>query len=123
MAIVGVLGLASAMSIAVTERTREYGIMQVIGATPAAVRGLVVAESVLTGALGCLIAILLGIPLSTVVGDSLGRLSFGLPLPTVLSVGGLVSWIVLAIVGAALAALTAAGRAARLTIRETLTYQ
>jgi putative ABC transport system permease protein len=123
MAIVGVLGLASTMSIAVTERTREYGIMQAVGATPAIIRRLVMTESVLTGALGCALAIGLGIPLSTVVGDFLGRLSFGLPLPIQLSALGLAVWIVLAVVGAAAASLTAAQRAARLTVRETLIYQ
>ena len=123
MAVVGVLGLASTMSIAVTERTREYGVMQVVGAAPAVIRRLVITESVLTGAVGCVLAIALGMPLSMVVGDFLGRLSFGLPLPTRLSAVGLGTWVVLAVVGAGAAALTAAQRAARLTVRETLTHQ
>ena len=123
MATVGVLGLASTMSITVTERTREYGIMQAVGATPAVVRRIVLTEGTLTGALGCLIAMALGLPLSIVVGDFLGRLSFGLPLPLQLSPAGLAAWLVLAIAGAAAATLAAAQRAARLTLRETLTYQ
>jgi putative ABC transport system permease protein len=123
MAVVGVLGLASTMSIAVTERTREYGVMQVVGAAPWVIRRLVITESVLTGAVGCVLAIALGIPLSMVVGDFLGRLSFGLPLPTQVSAVGLASWVVLAVAGAGAAALTAAQRAARLTVRETLTHQ
>jgi putative ABC transport system permease protein len=123
MAAVGILGLASTMSIAVTERTREYGIMQAVGATPRTIRRLVITESLLTGAAGCLIAVVAGIPLSALVGDFLGNLTFGLPLPRRISAPGLAVWIVLAVAGAALAALTAAGRAARLTVRETLAHQ
>ncbi|WP_344138946.1 ABC transporter permease, partial [Luedemannella flava] len=123
MAVVGLLGLASTMSIAVTERTREYGIMQAIGATPPMIRRLVITESVLTGAIGCVIAIAAGLPLSAVVGDVLGRLSFGLPLPTEIAPGGFAAWVVLAVAGAAGAALTAARRAAGLTVRETLAHQ
>jgi putative ABC transport system permease protein len=123
MAVVGVLGLASAMSIAVTERTREHGIMQAIGATPAMIRRLVLTEGLLTGLAGCLLAILLGLPGSAAVGGFLGRLSFGLPLPLHPSYTGLAVWIVLAMAGAAAATLTAAGKAARLTIPETLAHQ
>jgi putative ABC transport system permease protein len=123
MATVGLLGLASAMSITVVERTREYGIMQAIGATPGAVRRIVLTEGALTGAIGCLVAIALGIPLSTVIGDLLGNLSFGLPLPLRIAPGGLATWLILVIAGAVGATLAAAQRAARLTIRETLTYQ
>jgi putative ABC transport system permease protein len=123
MAIVGVLGLASTMSIAVTERTREHGIMQAIGATPATIRRLVLTEGLLTGLAGAFIAVVAGVPMSAAVGGFLGRLSFGLPLPLRLSYPGLLIWTLLALAGAAAATLTAAQRAARLTIRETLTYQ
>ncbi len=123
MATVGILGLASAMSIAVTERTREYGIMQAIGATPGTVRQLVLTEGLLTAAAGCLIAIAVGVPLSGYVGGLLGRLSFGLPLPLQVSYLGLGVWTVLAFAGAGTATLAAARRAARLTIRETLAHQ
>jgi putative ABC transport system permease protein len=123
MATVGLLGLASTMSINVTERTREYGVMQAIGATPTVIRRLVLAEGALVGAIGGLAAIGLGLPLSVLVSDFLGRLSFNVPLPLQLSPAGLAAWLLLVVAGAAGATLAAARRAARLTIRETLTYQ
>lgn len=46
MAVVGLLGLAAAMSTNVTERTREFAIMHTIGATPAAVRSMVLSEGI-----------------------------------------------------------------------------
>jgi putative ABC transport system permease protein len=97
--------------------------MQAIGATPATIRRLVLTEGLLTGLAGCLIAVLLGLPGAAAVGGFLGRLSFGLPLPLHPSYPGMAIWIVLAMAGAAAATLTAAGRAARLTIPETLAHQ
>jgi putative ABC transport system permease protein len=55
---VGLLGLASAMSTNVIERTREFAVLHVIGATGPAVRGIVVTEGVLTGALSVLWSVL-----------------------------------------------------------------
>ncbi|MBG0830060.1 FtsX-like permease family protein [Planomonospora sp. ID67723] len=123
MAMVGALGLASAMGIAVTERTREFGIMQTIGATSRTVRLTIIWEGLAIGLTGCLIALAVGVPLSAGVGSFLGRLSFGLPLPLELSVTGMAAWTVLGLAAATTATLTAARRASRLTIRETLAYE
>jgi putative ABC transport system permease protein len=123
MAVVGILGLASTMSIAVTERTREYGIMQALGATGGVIRRIVVTEGTLIGVVGCFVAVVLGLPLTVLVGDLIGGLAFGLPLPFAVSPGGLAAWLLLAVAGAAGATLAAAGRAARLTVRETLNHQ
>jgi putative ABC transport system permease protein len=123
MAVVGVLGLAATMSIAVTERAREHAIMQAIGATPAILRRLVLTEGLLTGTAGCLIAIGVGLPVSVALGDFLGHMAFGLPLPLHPSHEGLLTWTLLALVGAAAATLTAARQAAQRSIRETLTHQ
>ncbi|MFF5216500.1 FtsX-like permease family protein [Micromonospora sp. NPDC000442] len=97
--------------------------MQAIGARPTVIRRMVVLEGTVTGLLGSLVAVVLGVPLSILVGELLGRISFGLPLPLRLSPGGLVGWLLLSIVAAAAASLVAAHRAARLTVRETLSYQ
>jgi len=123
MAIIGVLGLASAMTISVTERTREFGVMKAIGASPRLIRGLVVSEGVITGLVGLVVAVVLAVPVSMVVGSTLGRLAFNLPLPLVISGEAIAFWAVVAVVGAAAASLTAAARSARLTVRESLSHQ
>lgn len=123
MAVVGALGLASAMGIAVTERTREFGILQTVGATPRTVRLTIVLEGLIIGLAGSLIALAAGIPLSAWIGGFLGRLSFGLPLPLELSATGMAAWVVLGLAAAAAATFTAARRASRLTIREILAYE
>ena len=123
MAVIGALGLASSMSMSVIERTREFGIMKAIGASPGFMRRLVLAEGALTGAIGFLIAALLSIPVSVVVGSTLGRLAFNLPLPLVISGPALVAWFIVAVAGAVLASLAAAQRSARLSVRESLSHQ
>ena len=123
MAIIGALGLASSMSMSVIERTREFGIMKAIGASPGFVRRLVLTEGALTGAIGFVIAALLSVPVSAVVGSTLGRLAFNLPLPLVISPVALLSWLIVAVFGAVLASLAAAQRSARLSVRESLSHQ
>ena len=48
---VGGLGLMTTMSLNVLERRREMGVLRAIGATPAAVWAIVVAEGAVIGAL------------------------------------------------------------------------
>lgn len=123
MAIIGILGLASSMSMSVIERTREFGIMKAIGASPAFVRRLVLTEGALTGAVGFVLAALIAIPFSVATGSTLGRLAFKLPLPLVISPTALVTWLVIAVLGAVLASLAAAQRSARLSVLGSLSHQ
>lgn len=121
VAAVGLLGLAAAMSTAVTERTREFAILHVIGATPAYVRGVVLTEGVFIGALSVLTAALAALPLTRLFGDFIGIQAFAQPLPYEFSTTALVALMLLAILGTALASVAAARRASRLTVREALT--
>jgi putative ABC transport system permease protein len=121
MAFVGLLGLASAMSTSVTERTREFGVLHAIGATARAVRGIVIAEGVLTSVLSLIPALLVTVPLTGVFGDFIGEQAFRQALPYRFSGPALLLWTVLTVAGAALASTAAARRAARLTVREALT--
>jgi putative ABC transport system permease protein len=122
MGAVGLLGLASTMSINVLERTRELAVMQSIGASPAAVRTLVMLEGVLISAVSAVLGILVGLPLSLVEGTLIGGMSFNLALGLTVSPVGVVTWLVVAVSGAILATALPALRASRITIREALAY-
>lgn len=122
MASVGLLGLASAQGTNVAERTREFGIMRTIGGTNAVIIRNVVAEGVLVGLLSVALAVVLALPLTAVIGNLVGRLSFGLPLPLMPSVPALAAWIAITALGAIAASLPPALSAARLTVRETLAH-
>ncbi|GIW07545.1 MAG: hypothetical protein KatS3mg060_2350 [Dehalococcoidia bacterium] len=122
LGVVGALSLASAMSLSVVERTREFGVMQTLGATPARVIWVVVAEALLTGALSWLAAVALAVLLSALVGTLVGGAIFGAPLPLVVSPLALLAWLAVALLGSAAASAFPARAASRLTIRETLAY-
>jgi putative ABC transport system permease protein len=121
MGFVGLLGLASTMSTNVIERTREFAVLHVIGATASAVRTIVVTEGVLTGAASIIVALLAALPLTRILGDFIGTQAFRQALPYQFSVAALLLWSVLALAGAAGASAAAARRASRLTVREALT--
>jgi putative ABC transport system permease protein len=122
MAIVGVLGLTSTMSTNVVERTREFGVMQTIGATPQTVRSMVVSEGVFIGALSWVFAIVLALPLSMIVNGMVGRPLFNVPLPLVSTPLTMLIWLAVVLIGSALASAVPAWRTSRLTVRETLAY-
>lgn len=122
LGVVGVTGLASTMSANVLDRLREFGIMLAIGARPKAVRRIVIAEGVLLALTSCVIAIGPALVLTSILGSGLGNLFFSAPLPYRVSALAAGIWVVLAVLGAALATDAAATRASRLTVRETLTY-
>jgi putative ABC transport system permease protein len=121
MGFVGLLGLASTMTTNVIERTREFGVLHVIGATRSAVRAIVITEGLLTGALSIAAAVVSALPLTRLLGDFIGTQAFRQALPYQFSGAALLLWSVLALAGAAGASAAAAQRASRLTVREALT--
>ncbi|MBI5342602.1 MAG: FtsX-like permease family protein [Deltaproteobacteria bacterium] len=122
MAVVGVLGLASAMGTTVVERTREFGVMRAIGGRTGTVMRNVIGEGVFIGLMSWGIAIVLSLPLSAGVGRLVGTLAFYFPLPLVLSPAAMIIWLTVIFLGSTAASAYPASRASRLTVRETLAY-
>jgi len=115
--VVGFAGLTSTMSTSVLERTREFGVMSAIGAPASTVRRLVVLEGISIAVISCAVAVVLAPPLAAIMVEYLpmtGMLQVSIP--------GVVVWIVVCLMGAALAALVPASHASRLTVREALAY-
>jgi putative ABC transport system permease protein len=120
LAIVGALGLGSAMSVSIVERTRELGVMKTLGATPRRIVRMLVAEGAAIGALSWLLAFVLSVPLSYSVDRLIGTLGFLAPLPLILSTAGAAIWLGLVTVVSLVATLVPARRAAAMVIREAL---
>jgi putative ABC transport system permease protein len=122
MGIVGGIGLASTMGANILERIREFGVMHAIGARPAAVRRIVVAEGVFTAIASWLLAIIPALGLTAIMGSVVGNTFMSAPLPFQISALGVGIWSVLVVLGSVLATDAAATRASQLTVREALAY-
>jgi putative ABC transport system permease protein len=122
MGVVGCVGLASTVSTNVLERTREFGVMRAIGASAATVRRLVIAEGIFIALVSCIVAAIPTLLLTAVMGAGFGNMFLYAPLPFQISVPATLIWIVVVVLGAALATLAPASRASRLTVRQALAY-
>ena len=119
MGVVGFAGLASTMSTSVLERTREFGVMSAIGASASTVRRLVVLEGIFIAVVSCVLA---AIPALLLTAVMIGNLPLPVSLPFRISLPGVAIWVIVVVLGAALATLVPAYRASRLTVREALVY-
>ena len=122
MAVVGTLGLMSAMGTNVTERTREFGVMRTIGGRSGTVMRNVVFEGIFIGLMSWMIGIVLSLPLSAIIDNLIGKQAFLSPLPMVLSLEGIIIWAAVIFFGSAAASVYPAWKASQLTIRETLNF-
>lgn len=122
LGVIGLLGLASNLTMSVIERTRELGVMKAIGARPRTLRRLVVIEGRWIALLSCALAVPVAAAISLVLGRIVGAMAFSLPLPLAFSPSVLFLWAIALLVLAHLASALPARQAARLTVREALAY-
>ncbi|MDP4090476.1 MAG: FtsX-like permease family protein [Bacillota bacterium] len=122
-AIVGGMGLSTTMSINVMERTRELGIMRAIGATPKMISKIILGEGMLIGALSCIIAAVVSVPLSIFISDRFGTIFFETPMRATISPLGILIWSAAAVLFAALSSRSPAKRASREKISDVLAYE
>lgn len=119
MAVVGTLGLASALSTSVIERIREFGVMRAVGARSSDVLKTILSEGLFIALLSWLIAVPLSFPISSGVGAVLASIS-SQPLALELAPSAAGLWLGVVVFGAAAASLVPALQASRLTVRQTL---
>ena len=120
---VGALGLATTMSLNVLERRREIGVLRAIGATPAALRALLVIEGCAVAVLGWAIACVLAAPVVQHVGGGLVRAMFKGGLDAGFDARGPVIWLAVSLVTGAAASLVPAWRVSKRSVREALAWE
>ena len=123
LGVVGGLGLTGTMSINVVERSREIGVIRAVGASDGAVLRLFLAEGLLIGLISWGIGALLSVPISRTLSDALGMVFLDRPLSYAVSLEGVILWLAIVLVLAAVASLLPAWRASRLAVREVLAYE
>ncbi len=121
LASIGGLGLASMMTIAVVERTREIGVMKAIGAVPGVIVRMIVAEGFFVAGLSWLVSLIAALPLIYGIGR-LGSSMFGMPLPFILSLPAAAVWLGLVVTISFVASAVPALRASQLVVRQALAY-
>ncbi len=121
--VVGGLGLASTMSLAVLERTREIGVLRAIGATHRTIFGLVQAEGLVIALASWLIAIPFSIPVSVLLGKTFSRIMMPLPVRYLPEPEGVALWFVVAVSVSLIATALPARRAMRVTTAAALAYE
>ncbi|NOT09080.1 MAG: ABC transporter permease [Gemmatimonadales bacterium] len=123
MILVGGLGLASTMSLAVLERTREIGVMRAIGARHGAIHTMVQAEGLVIALASWLVALPLSVPMSVLVGKAFGRVMLPVPTHIVPGGGGVLQWLLVVVGVSVVASAWPAIRATRVPVARALSYE
>ncbi len=123
MILVGGMGLASTMGLAVLERRREIGVLRAIGAGHGSIMKLIQIEGLVIGILSWLIALPLSVPMSAVLGDAFGRVMLRVPLTLVPEASGVWRWLAVVVVVSVVACVWPAIRAMRVTVAAALAYE
>jgi putative ABC transport system permease protein len=119
-AIVAFIGVLSALLALQLERAHELGVMRAIGMTVRQLRGLVLLETGLMGAVAGLLALPTGFALALILIFIINRRSFGWTLQLQVSPALLAQALLLAVLAALLAGLYPAYRMGRLLAAEAL---
>ncbi len=122
-AVVGSIGLAGTMSMNVLERTREIGVIRAVGASDRSVINLVMVEGLLIGVMSWILGTLLSFPISSLLSNAINLALFGVAAKFTFSPIGVLLWLAVVLVLSTLASVVPARNAARLTIREVLSYE
>jgi putative ABC transport system permease protein len=122
VAVVGGIGLMGTMLLNVLERIREVGVMRAIGAKTDAVLQIFIVEGVVIGLISWAVAAVLAFPLGKVISDAVGQQFLSFPLSYSFSATGALIWLVAAILLSIVSSWIPAQNAARLTVREVLSY-
>lgn len=121
--VVSAMGMASATSINIMERTREIGVLRAIGATPRIIYNLFVIEGMIVSIASILLGLLLSWPLSIIAAKFFGYLMLDVALRPAFSHTGFVITLIATIVFGWLASRIPAQRAVSVSTREALAYE
>ncbi len=117
---VGVLGQTTTLALSVVQRTREFGVMSAIGATPTMLARQVWIEALLLGGLSGIAALVITIPVSLALESACGLIFFKIPLDPWISPTAALLWLGIVFLLASASSLAPALHASRLTVREAL---
>ncbi|MDJ0752910.1 MAG: FtsX-like permease family protein [Ardenticatenaceae bacterium] len=122
IALVGGVGLSGVLSLSVLERRREIGVMRAIGASSGQVIRLFIQEGILLGWLSWIVAIPLSIPAAWYLATRGLAFALNTNLAYRFSFSGPLIWLAIITVLAIVASVFPARGAAKISVRESLSY-
>jgi putative ABC transport system permease protein len=120
---VGGLGLASTMSLAVLERTREIGVLRAIGASHRAILAMIQIEGLVIALASWALALPLSVPLSALLGTRFGEVMMPVPVRYVPEPSAALVWFLVVVTVSLVASAWPARRAMRVTTAAALAYE
>ena len=120
---VGGIGLSGTMSLNVIERMREIGIMRAIGASNVHIFRSVLLEGFFIGTISWFLSIILAIPMTKILCDSLSTALFDAVGLFAFTSKGVIIWLIVVALLSIISSLLPAWNATKLTIREVLSYE
>lgn len=121
--LVSAMGMASATSINIMERTREIGVLRAIGATPKIIYNLFITEGMIISVVSIFIGLLCAWPLSIIATKFFGNLMLDIALKPAFSLTGLVVTLFTTIGFGWIASRIPARRAVKVSTRAALSYE
>jgi putative ABC transport system permease protein len=118
--VIAILGVANTMSLSVTERTREIGLLRAVGLRRGSVWRMITLESVIIAVFGAVVGSILGVGLGAAIIDSLESFGFGTPVVPYKWLG---IYILMAIIAGIIAAIAPAARASKVDILQAVTTE
>jgi putative ABC transport system permease protein len=122
-ATVGAIGLAGALAISVVERTREIGVMRATGAKSGVISALYLMEGALHGLISWVIAVPVAYLLSQPLARALGQRMLELDLDYAFNLPAVFIWLGIVMLFSVSASFWPTRMAARVRVRENLSYQ
>jgi putative ABC transport system permease protein len=122
-ATVGAIGLTGALAIGVVERTREIGVLRATGARSGIISALYLMEGALQGLASWLISVPVAFVVSQPLARLLGQRMLDLDLDYAFNLQAVFAWLAVVAVFSVGASIWPARLAARVRVRENLSYQ
>ena len=124
MILVGGLGLASTMSLAVLERTREIGVLRAIGARHRSILAMIQVEGLVIALSSWALAVPLSIPMTVILGKVFGRIMMPVRQTSLIpEASGMLIWLAVVVGVSLIACAWPAWRATRVTTAAALAYE
>lgn len=123
MIVVGGMGLASTMGLAVLERRREIGVMRAIGARDGAIMRMIQAEGMVIAILSWLVALPASLPISAALAEAFGRVMLEVPVTWIPGASSVGIWLGLVVLVSGVACAWPAIRATRVSVASALAYE